>query len=174
MAEHENNQWKFRCQCGQVEIHAHGKPMSTVVCYCDDCQTGARYVENLHNAPRVLNAQGGTSVTLFPRHRVTYTKGKELLRPHKNRETTATNRNVASCCNTLMSADFDNWIPWITLYEHSAAGNFPDKEMHIYTKFSPAREAIPQDLPSYKTFPISLPWKIVKTAIAVQLGRQGK
>lgn len=160
----------FRCQCGQVEIIATGDPITTIVCYCDDCQAGARYIESLPNAPRVLDEQGGTDIALYRTDRVQITRGKTLLKPHKNREGTVTNRHYSTCCNTQMLADFDNWQPWISLYRHTAADGFPDLEMRIFTKFSPLPDDIPEDVPTYKTYPLTFPFRMLKVALAMRLG----
>ncbi len=29
------------CACGSVELEASGAPITSVVCYCDDCQEGS-------------------------------------------------------------------------------------------------------------------------------------
>lgn len=160
----------FRCACGQVEIQASGDPITTIACYCDDCQAGARHIESLPNAPKVLDAQGGTDIALYRTDRVQYTKGKDLLKPHKNREGTVTNRHYSSCCHTQMLADFDNWQPWVSLYKHTAVKDFPDLEMRIFTKFSPSPEDISKDVPVYSTFPKSFPFRMLKVFLAMRLG----
>jgi hypothetical protein len=38
------------CTCGKVELEAMGVPITSVVCYCDDCQAGAQQIETLPNA----------------------------------------------------------------------------------------------------------------------------
>jgi len=49
------------CICGSVEIEMVGAPIVSVVCYCDDCQEGARRIEALSGAPAVLDAAGGSA-----------------------------------------------------------------------------------------------------------------
>lgn len=160
----------FRCNCGQVEIQATGEPITTIVCYCDDCQAGARHIESLPKAPKVLDGAGGTAIALYRTDRVQYIKGKELLKAHKNREGTATNRRYTTCCHTQMLADFDNWQPWISLYKHTATERFPELEMRIFTKFSPSPDDIPNDVPVYKTFPKSFPFRMLKVFLSMKLG----
>lgn len=36
-----------QCACGSVKLEAHGRPINSVVCYCDDCQEAARRIEVL-------------------------------------------------------------------------------------------------------------------------------
>ena len=38
------------CACGNVAVEAIGTPITSVICYCDDCQEGARQIESLPNA----------------------------------------------------------------------------------------------------------------------------
>jgi len=38
------------CICGSVEIEVVGTPIASVVCYCNDCQEGARNIEALPGA----------------------------------------------------------------------------------------------------------------------------
>ena len=33
------------CACGRVELKAIGAPITSVVCYCDDCQEGSRQID---------------------------------------------------------------------------------------------------------------------------------
>ncbi len=89
-----------RCTCGKVELEAIGAPITCVVCYCDDCEAGARQIEALPNATAVGEPDGGVGYVVYRKDRVRIPKGAELLRGYKLREKSATNRMVATCCNT--------------------------------------------------------------------------
>ena len=48
------------CACGRVQCRAVGEPILSAVCYCDNCQEGARQIEVLPNATSFRDADGGT------------------------------------------------------------------------------------------------------------------
>src|SRR5216683_2880743 len=48
------------CACGRVQCRAVGEPILSAVCYCDNCQEGARQIEALPNATSFRDADGGT------------------------------------------------------------------------------------------------------------------
>ncbi len=98
-------QWVARCTCGRVELEVVGAPIASVACYCDDCQEGSRQLEALPNGRPIRDAAGGTDYVLFRKDRLRYAKGAELLRGHKIRPTSATNRVTASCCNACHDGD---------------------------------------------------------------------
>jgi hypothetical protein len=39
------------CACGSVELEASGAPITSVVCYCDDCQEGSVDILRCLKAP---------------------------------------------------------------------------------------------------------------------------
>jgi glycosidase len=50
------------CTCGRVRCQAIGAPIVSLVCYCDDCQEGARNIEALPNAaPRFASRLNNTT-----------------------------------------------------------------------------------------------------------------
>jgi hypothetical protein len=60
MSEPPKNHTTAQCSCGSVELEIIGAPIISVVCYCDDCQEGARQIEALPNARPVRDPDGGT------------------------------------------------------------------------------------------------------------------
>ena len=88
------------CACGSVEVKALGKPIVSAACYCDDCQKGAAQLEALPNAPAVRDPGGGTAYVLYRKDRFECSKGAELLKSHKLKDISPTNRVVATCCNS--------------------------------------------------------------------------
>lgn len=159
------------CACGQVELEATGPPISVLVCYCDDCQEGARRIEALPGAGPVMEADGGTALALWRKDKLKYTRGESLLKGTRIRERTSTQRMVADCCKSAMLIRFDDRRPWVSVFLRQVRGAAPPLEMRIMTKFRPAGPDFPDDLPSYRTFPLRLPARLVTAQIARLLGR---
>src|SRR5689334_12614384 len=85
------------CSCGGVELKAFGRPIVSTVCYCADCQKGSQEIEALPKASSIREPDGGTAYILYRKDRIECGKGTELLKSHKLRETSRTNRVVATC-----------------------------------------------------------------------------
>ena len=160
-----------RCSCGKVEMEVLGPPIVSGVCYCDDCQTGARQIEALPNAPRMMDPDGGTQVVLFRKDRIRCTKGAELLKAYRLVEKTATNRMVATCCNTSMTMTFDDSRHWIPVFRGRLNGDAPPLQMRICTKFKPEGVTLSGDVPSYPGYPPVMMWMLVKAWIPMLMGR---
>lgn len=159
------------CACGNVEIEAIGTPIVSAVCYCDDCQEGARLIEALPNAGPVQGRDGGTAYILFRKDRVRYTKGAAFLKNYKIKETSSTNRVVARCCNSAMLLNFDDSKHWVDVYRARLRGDVPLPQMRICTKFAPATGDLPSDVPSYQGFSPKLIMKLMTARIAMMFGR---
>ncbi len=95
------------CACGSVELATIGAPIVSNVCYCCDCQQGSRQIEALPNAGPVRDPDGGTAYILYRRDRIECSKGASLLKSYKIRESSVTNRVVATCCSSAMFMNFD-------------------------------------------------------------------
>jgi hypothetical protein len=67
------------CVCGQVAVEGIGAPIASVICYCDDCQEGARQIRSLPNAVSIEDPDGGTAYLVYRKDRVTYLKGTSLF-----------------------------------------------------------------------------------------------
>lgn len=159
-----------RCACGQVEYEAAGSPILGVACYCDDCQEGARRIEALPGAPRVLDPDGGASYMLYRKDRLSCTKGGDRLQSHKLRPKTDTNRVVATCCNSAMVMTFDDSRHWVPVYR-TRLRNPPPVDMRICTRFAPDAAAIPRDAPIHPGFSFRFIWKLLGARLAMALGR---
>lgn len=96
-----------RCACGRVLLKLMGAPIVTVVCYCDDCQEGARRIESMPQALPVKDADGGTPYLVYRKDRLEFAAGREYLLAHKLRPASTTHRVVASCCHSPMYLGFD-------------------------------------------------------------------
>lgn len=160
-----------RCECGRVEITALGPPIVSTICYCDDCQQGARQIEALPNARPVLDPDGGTPLVLYRRDRVERSNGAELLRGYKLREGSPTNRVVATCCNTAMFLDFDRGPHWVSILRARLGGDAPPAQMRLQTKYKPETSELPDDVPNHASFPLTLVAKLVGARVAMLLHR---
>jgi hypothetical protein len=131
------------CLCGRVALEATGAPIVSNVCYCDDCQEGARRIEALPNAVAILDPDGGTAYLLFRKDRMVCSKGAALLKSYKLKETSATNRVVATCCKSAMFMNFDRGPYWVSAYRARFHGDLPPVEMRICTNSVSATPSSP-------------------------------
>jgi hypothetical protein len=159
------------CSCGSVELEAIGAPITSVVCYCDDCQEGARQIEALPNGRPVQDTDGGTTYILYRKDRVKCSRGALLLKSHKIREKSVTNRVVATCCNSAMFLNFDDGKHWVSMYRARFQGDIPPLQMRICTKSKPDNGVVPSDVPSHPTFPFKFLAKLFAARIAMLLHR---
>lgn len=171
MAALPENRGIAACLCGSVELELFGAPMATVACHCDDCQEGARQIEALPNAPPVQDPDGGTVYVLYRKDRVKCTRGAAHLRSHKIRQSSATNRVVATCCNAAMLLNFDDTKHWVDVYRSRIKTDVPPLQMRICTKFAPAGGAVPTDVPGYPSYPFKFIAKLVGARIAMLFHR---
>lgn len=158
-----------RCRCGSVEIEAIGAPIVSSVCYCDDCQSGARLIQQLPNADSMCDADGGTPYVLFRKDRFNCSKGSSLLKSYKIKAESPTNRVVATCCNSAMFANFDKGPFWVSVYRARLLGELPPLQMRMCTKSAPSGVVIPTDVPSYPGYPPALIAKLLKSGLAMWL-----
>ena len=159
------------CACGKVEYEATEPAILSVACYCDDCQEGGRRIEALPNAPPVLDADGGTACVLYRKDRVRCTHGAELVTKLKLREKTATNRLVATCCNSALAISFDDSKHWMPLFRSRLRGGARPLDMRICTKFARDPDRIPKDVPAHRSFAFSFIWKLLGVWFAMMAGR---
>ncbi|MGM4869979.1 GFA family protein [Bradyrhizobium sp. 956_D2_N1_5] len=159
------------CACGSVEVKALGKPIVSAACYCDDCQKGAAQLEALPNAPAVRDPGGGTAYVLYRKDRFACSKGAELLKPHKLKDISPTNRVVATCCNSAMFVSFDRGPHWVSAYRARFHGELPTLQARICTKFKLEGVVLSDDVPSYRSYPPGLMVKLLASRIAMALGR---
>jgi len=159
------------CICGSVEIEIDGRPIASVVCYCDDCQEGARNIEALPGAPAVLDAAGGSAYLVYRKDRVSCSKGAALMQPLKIRPTSATNRVIAACCNSAMLLNFDDSKHWVDIYRDRVRGTAPPTQMHVCTRFKQSAQAAPPGIPGYSGYPFKFLAQLLKARLAMSLER---
>jgi len=158
------------CSCGSVELRAFGVPIVSSVCYCDDCQKGGHQIEELPDAGAVRDPDGGTAYILYRKDRIECSNGSALLKSYKLEEGSATNRVVATCCNSAMFLSFDKGPFWVSAYR-ARFRNPPPLQMRICTKFRPDGAPLPNDPPSYRGYPMRLIAKLLASGIAMFLRR---
>jgi hypothetical protein len=171
MSEAPKTHLTARCSCGSVELEAIGAAITSVACYCGDCQEGSRQIEALPDARPVRDSDGGTAYVLYRKDRVECSRGVQFLQSYKIREKSATNRVVATCCNSAMFMNFDDNKHWVPVYRARFQGEVPPLEMRICTKFKPDSSDVPSDVRSYSTFPLKFVAKLVAARIAMLLHR---
>jgi hypothetical protein len=166
-----NNDMTASCSCGSVELEAVGAPITSVVCYCDDCQEGSRQIEALPNARPVQDADGGTEYIVYRKDRVKCSRGAVLLKSYRIREKSASSRVVATCCNSAMLLKFDDARHWVSMYRARFQGEIPPLQMRICTKFKPENRHVPGDVPSHSGYPPKLLARLLAARIAMLLRR---
>lgn len=171
MSELPKNHTTVACSCGSVKLEVTGAPITSAVCYCDDCQKGSSQIEALPNARAVRDPDDGTAYVLYRKDRVTCSTGAQLLQDYKLTEKSATSRVVATCCNSAMYLKVDPWGHWFSVYRVRFQEHAPPLQMRIYTKFKPEISDVSSDVPSYATFPLKFVAKLVVAKIATLLQR---
>lgn len=158
------------CSCGTVELKAWGNPITSAVCYCEDCQKAADQIAALPQAAAVRDSDGGTAYILYRKDRIECSKGSEVLKSYKLKETSVTNRMVATCCNSAMFVRFDRGPHWISAYRARFRGTLPPLEARICTKTKPRDVVLSDDLPNYPRYPTGLAVKLLASRVAMMIG----
>ncbi len=159
------------CSCGGVELKAFGRPIVSSVCYCDDCRKGADQLEALPGAGVVRDPDGGTAYILYRKDRIECAKGAELLRRYKLKETSVTNRVVATCCNSAVFMNFGRGPHWVSAYRARFRGELSPLQFRICTKFKADGVVLPDDAPSSQGYPPALIVRLLASRVAMALGR---
>jgi hypothetical protein len=158
---------KAYCTCGRVALELRGAPITSLACYCNDCQAGARQIEALPGAPLVQAPDGGTAYAVYRKDRVQTIEGADLLKSLKLKPGSPTNRVIASCCNTAMFLNFDDGKHWVDIYRERAGASAPPLEMRICTKFAPEGASVPCDVPAYAGYPLPFIAKLIGAKLAM-------
>jgi hypothetical protein len=158
------------CACGRVQCRAIGSPIVSLVCYCDDCQQGARQIEALPNAASFRDADGGTPLLTYRDDRFSCSAGEDLLVGYSISEGAPTRRVVASCCNSAMFLKYGPGF-WVSTYRARFEGDLPPLEMRTQIEHRRADTGLPRDVRCYRGFPIRLYAKIISARVSMLLGR---
>lgn len=156
------------CQCGEVRFETRGKPILSAVCYCDDCQAGARQIEAA-GGPPVADPDGGTALTLYRKDRLTCVAGANRLRADKLKPASRTVRYVADCCASGMYIGFDKGPFWVSVMNNRLAAP-PRPEARIMTRFRTSVAPYPDDAPTYAKYPASMLAKLLAARIGMIFG----
>ncbi|RDL52502.1 hypothetical protein BLJAPNOD_03662 [Ensifer sp. M14] len=149
MGRSESRTLNARCNCGQVQMRAVGRPIVTTACYCESCRKAGELFEALPGAGPALNSDGSTDFVLFRKDRIDCTLGADQLREHRLTPTSKTRRVVATCCNTPMFLEFTGGH-WLTLYRQRLdPRDRPPVQMRVMTRDRQAGVTIADGLPSY-------------------------
>lgn len=159
-----------RCTCGSVVFAGTGAPLLGASCFCKSCQTAGRQIEQLPLAPKVLDADGGTSYLLYRRDRIVCVRGSEHLQEIRLKPDSPTRRMLATCCNSAMFLDFTKGH-WLTMYRARFPGDAPPIEMRVMTRDQPLAAHIANDMPRYKGHSGKFMWRLLSARIAMLLGR---
>jgi len=136
------------CRCGAVVLEAAGAPIVHTACYCASCQEAGQRIEQLPDAPPVLDADGGTDFVLYRKDRVRCVQGGERLEAHRLKPESPTRRMVAACCNSAMFLDFTKGH-WLTVYRARLPEPVPPLEMRVMTADRREGVVLPDDVPNY-------------------------
>ena len=159
------------CACGEVAIEGRGKPIISVVCYCDDCQAAGHQIEALAGAKPVLDPDGGSQLVVFRKDRLNCVRGEDRLVAHKLNATTPTCRYVASCCNSAMYLGFDDDKHWVDVFSNRIEGSAPPMQARVCTRFRPAGPELPGDIPNHPGFSFGVIARFMAARLAMALGR---
>ncbi|MBU6427518.1 MAG: hypothetical protein KGR26_00765 [Cyanobacteria bacterium REEB65] len=161
-----------RCACGNVEFETRGLPIGCAVCYCDTCQEGSRRIELLPKGVPVRDPDGGTAYVVYRKDRVRCIKGQDsFLKPLKLSENSATNRIVATCCDSAMVMTFDDARHWVSLYRARFGSDAPPVQLRVCTAYKAEKSDLPGDVPQYAGYSASFLLRLLVARIAMLLGR---
>ena len=126
-------------------------------------------VEELADAPGFRDADGGTPYLTYRDDRFRCVTGEDRLKDCKITPRTPTRRVLASCCNTAMFLKFEPGH-WVSAYRARFEGEVPPIQMKTQTKFRRAA-TLPDDVPTFRGFPLRLFGKLIAARAAMWLGR---
>jgi hypothetical protein len=151
-----------------VKFEVVGKPILAGVCYCLSCQEAGRRLEQLTDAPPVLDPDGGTEVILYRKDRVQCAMGLENLQEYRLKPESPTRRIVATCCNSAMFVDFTKGH-WLSMYRNRCPSSAPPPEMRVMTKNRRTGVELSDAIPNHRGFSGKFLLKLIAARIAMGL-----
>src|SRR5215475_11868822 len=128
----DRNDLPLRCRCGRVRgVASEVAPYAgfRFVCYCQDCQAFARFLER----PEVLDAAGGTDIFQMPTGRVKLKAGTDAVRCL--RFSSKVFRWYTNCCQTPVGNTAGPRFPVVGLIHsfmsHEADGHSRDEVLGL-------------------------------------------
>lgn len=115
----------LRCRCGRVNgtvANASPRTVNRVICYCDDCQTFARFL----GRPDLLDRAGGSDIIQIAASRMKIDAGTASIRGIRL-SLGGSSRWYAACCNTPIGNVADKNMPGIGV--HSAGFRSPEQDV---------------------------------------------
>lgn len=158
------------CACGRVKFEAVGERMIRIACYCDDCQAVAKQIDALSNGHSGIGPDGGTVSTLYRKDRIRCVQGQELLKPHKLTAKSHATRMLASCCNSNMTTEFDNWLPLSALRTHSQNVDTVIPDVCIHVRYASDAAAIIHAAPRHTRLAPAVALKAIEAKAQLLLG----
>jgi len=149
------------CDCGQVKFRAVAEPIATAVCYCTDCQTAGEIIDGFDNVKQFREIDGGTPyVTLHDKHWINL-EGQDLLEPITLKSNSPTTRYITTCCRSPLFIKFKSGF-WTSTY-HARYENPPSLEWRNKTARRRSDLPYPDDIPRFKSFPLKLFGRLLKS-----------
>ena len=142
------------CECGQVTFKAAAKPIVSVVCHCDDCQTAGDVMDSFDGIKPFRHADGGTPYVILHDKQWSAVEGQEFLEAVKLKPDSPTTRYVASCCRSPMFLKFGPGF-WTSAFRERFKTP-PNLDWHIATDFRASELPYEDSLPRFKRFPLRL------------------
>ena len=145
-----------RCPCGATHITCPAKSIVSVVCYCTDCQAAATALAALPDGWRVMDADGGTPLALFPKKHLQFHDYGGRLRAHYRTPNSPTRRLVCNQCNSQLCLDSTKG-PWLSVSVKFCTAPKPMPNMRIMTRSRPTGQGpLPGDMRNFAKFPARL------------------
>ena len=167
MSAEQHRSLTASCRCGAVVLEVTGAPIVHAACYCASCQEAGRQIEQLPDAPPVLDADGGTDFVLYRKDRVRCVRGGEQLQARRLKAESPTRRMVATCCNSAMFLDFTKGH-WLTLYRARLPGAVQALEMRVMTSDRRKGVVLPEDAPNYAARSGKFMWKLLAAWVSMR------
>jgi hypothetical protein len=131
----------------------------------------ARQIEAMPGAASFRQSDGGTLLVVYRKDRVRCVRGEALLTKLKLRVDSATNRRLATCCNSAMILDFDDGKHWVDVYGARVQSAALKPEMLVCTRFAPDAPANPIQTPAHSGYPPRLVLKLLSARVAMLFSR---
>ena len=164
-----------RCSCGALRGTVRGVSPdrgNRIVCYCDDCQSYAHYLER---ADEILDKHGGSDVFQLSPSRLVIGEGADRLACVRLTESGLL-RWYASCCNTPIGNTLGSrQVPFVGLlhscFDHAADGRSRDETLgpvraRVQARFAKGSRA---DLDAYDRGPISMLFQMAGKLLLARL-----
>lgn len=113
----------------------------------------------------------GTPFDLYRRDRYEVIKGAELLKPVKLKGGSISNRNLATCCNSMLYLDFDRGPFWISVYRTRVRGELPPLGYFIQTRFAPGPVTPPDGVKASASHPPGMIASLLVERLKMAFGR---